>query len=57
MRAKVLAIRVLLGVLFAFMLVRWFFPASGGAMTAGIALMLIFFAYVLESAHSRRDGD
>jgi hypothetical protein len=57
MRFKVLAIRVILGAVFAFILARWFFPDSGPAMAAGIALMLIFFAYVLESVHSRRDGD
>jgi len=57
MRTKVLAIRVILGVLFAILLGRLFFPNSGPAMIAGIALMLVFFAYLLESVHSRRDGN
>jgi len=57
MRVKVLAIRVILGIVFAVLLGRVFFPQSGPALTGGIALMLVFFAYVLEAVHSRRDGD
>ncbi|MCU0572975.1 MAG: hypothetical protein MUC41_08290 [Syntrophobacteraceae bacterium] len=56
MRINVLAIRVILGVFFAILLGRLFFPNSGPAMIAGIALMLVFFAYLLESVHGRRDG-
>lgn len=56
MRYKVLAIRVILGVFFAFVLGRLFFPNSSLFMTVGIAAMLIFFAYVLESVHTRKDG-
>jgi hypothetical protein len=57
MRYKVLAIRVILGVFFAFVLGRLFFPNSSPLMTIGIAAMLIFFAYVLESVHSRKGGE
>jgi fatty acid desaturase len=55
MRYKVLAIRVILGVFFAFLLGRWFFPNSRPVLIVGIALMLVFFAYVLESVHKRGD--
>jgi hypothetical protein len=57
MRYKVLAIRAILGVFFAFVLGRLFFPNSRPLMTVGIAAMLVFFAYVLESVHSRRDRE
>lgn len=57
MRYKVLAIRVILGVFFAFLLGRLFFPNSTPLLTVGIALMLVFFAYVLESVHRRKDQD
>lgn len=57
MRYNVLAIRVTLGIFFAFLLGRLFFPNSGPLVTVGIALMLIFFAYVLESIHSRKDRE
>ena len=57
MRTKVLVLRVILGIFFALLLGRLFFPHSGPAMIAGIGLMLVFFAYLLESIHSRRDGD
>jgi hypothetical protein len=57
MRYKVLAIRAILGVLFAFVLGRLFFPNSGFFLIAGIAAMLVFSAYVLESVHSLRDRE
>jgi hypothetical protein len=57
MRYNVLVIRAILGVFFALVLGRLFFPNSGPLMTVGIAAMLVFFAYVLESVHSRRDGE
>lgn len=57
MRIKVLVIRVILGIFFGVLLGRFFFPQYGVATMAGIALMLVFFAYVLEAVHSRRGGE
>jgi hypothetical protein len=57
MRYNVLVIRAILGVFSALVLGRLFLPNSGPLMTVGIAAMLVFFAYVLESVHSRRDGE
>jgi hypothetical protein len=51
---KIFVIRSLLGVLFAFMLMRFFFPAAGLFTVLVTAGLLVFFAYLFESI--RRGG-
>ena len=46
---KVLIIRTLLGILFAFILMRVFFPAVEVSTILVTAGLLIFFAYLFES--------
>lgn len=57
MRVKVLIIRVALGLMFALILVRLFFPAATKGTFLLIAGLLVFFAYVLESVHKKRTDD
>ncbi|MCK8600597.1 hypothetical protein [Desulfoferrobacter suflitae] len=53
MKPKVLVMRVILGLFFAFLLARFFFPAGGPATIILAALVLVFFAYVFEAIHRR----
>jgi FtsH-binding integral membrane protein len=50
---KILMIRVLLGLLFAFLLAHFFFPSAGFGTIIGMAAVLVFFAYVFEAIHRR----
>jgi len=54
LRLKVLIIRLILGLFFAFLLSRFFLSSAGIPTTLVIAGLLVFFAYVLESA--RKSG-
>lgn len=49
MKLKVLFIRTVLGLFFAFLLAHFFFPGAGIAKTVLIAAALVFFAYVFEA--------
>lgn len=51
---KVLVIRITLGVLFAFLLARFFLPGAGLVKTFALAGALTFAAYVLEYLRTRR---
>lgn|GEM_PF-2368249 len=53
MKPKVLIMRAALGLLFAFLLVHFFFPTAGVATTIIAAAVLVFFAYVFEAIHRR----
>lgn len=53
MKPKVLLMRAVLGLLFAFVLVHFFFPAAGIATIVIAAAVLVFFAYVFEAIHRR----
>lgn len=53
-RLKVLVLRIVLGVLFAFLLTRFFFPKTGLLTTLALAGLLTFGAYVMEYLHSSR---
>jgi hypothetical protein len=44
-----LVIRALLGLFFAYLLARFFFPAAGIAKIILMAVALVFFAYVFEA--------
>jgi hypothetical protein len=55
MRWRILIVRAVLGVLFAFLLARFFFPTIGSLTTLIIAALLVFFAYLLESVHQKRE--
>lgn len=53
---KVLALRVFLGLLGAFLLTWFFRPSSSPGMILVTAVILVFFAYVFEYIHqSRKD--
>jgi len=49
LRVKVLVIRIVLGLLFAFLLSRFFLPHAGIVTKLALAGLLVFAAYVLES--------
>jgi hypothetical protein len=55
MRWRILIVRAGLGVLFAFLLARFFFPTIGRLKVLIIAALLVFFAYLLESIHQKRE--
>jgi hypothetical protein len=55
MRWRILIVRAVLGVFFAFLLARFFFPTIGRLTTLIIAALLIFFAYLFESIHQKRE--
>jgi hypothetical protein len=48
---KILALRIVLGLLGALLLTRFFLPASGPGMVLLTAGVLVFFAYVFEYIH------
>jgi hypothetical protein len=52
-RLRFLAIRAALGIVFAVVLTRFFLPASGVGTTVAIAVLLVFFAYLLEGLRKR----
>jgi hypothetical protein len=51
LRVKILVMRVLLGLIFAVLLSRLFFPNSNIVTIPALAGLLVFFAYVLEYLH------
>lgn len=51
-RLKVLALRIVLGLISAFLLTRFFRPASGVGMILLTAGLFVFFAYVFEYIHT-----
>jgi hypothetical protein len=50
-RVRVLLVRILMGLLFAFFLSRFFFTKAGILTTLALAGLLVFAAYVLEIIH------
>ena len=50
---KILIIRIVLGLVFAFLLAHFFFPTAGLPSIGFITLVLVFFAYVFEAIHRR----
>jgi len=55
-RKRVFFIRIALGLLFAFFLLRFFYPASGFGVYIFTALLLVFFAYMFEYIRKGNDG-
>lgn len=53
-RFKVLVLRIALGILFAFLVSRFFFPRAGLLTTFALAGLLTFGAYVTEYLHTRK---
>jgi len=51
---RVLIIRVVLGLVFAFFLLRFFYPASGIWTVVVTAALLVFFAYFFEAIRKGR---
>jgi hypothetical protein len=49
----VVIIRVILGLVFALLLVRLFIPGAGVGTIVAAAGMLVFFAYVFEAVRKR----
>jgi hypothetical protein len=54
-RLKILALRIVMGLAFGFMVTRFFFPRSTVGFTLLISALLVFFAYGLEWVHKGRD--
>ena len=54
LRVQVLLIRIVLGLLFAFLLSRFFLPDAGIVTKLALAGLLVLSAYVLESFHKGR---
>ncbi len=54
-RFKVLTIRILMGIVFGFMLTRFFFPGASIPFTLLICGLLVFFAYGFEWIHKGRN--
>jgi len=50
-RLRVLAMRILMGLAFAFLLSRFFFNRAGIFTILALAGLLVFSAYVLETIH------
>ncbi len=50
---KVLFLRVILGMVCAVFLIRLFLPKAGAGAIAAAAVLLVFFAYVLEAVRQR----
>ncbi|MBP8645989.1 MAG: hypothetical protein KBH99_07710 [Syntrophobacteraceae bacterium] len=51
-RIRVLILRSILGIVFALLLMRWFFPTAGVLTIVATAVLLVFFAYLFESIHA-----
>ena len=49
-------LRAILGVGFAILATRFFFPGAGVLWIAGLAVFLVGMAYVMESFHKRQKG-
>jgi hypothetical protein len=50
---KILIMRVVLGLLFAYLLAHFFFPTAGIPAIIFMAAVLVFFSYVFEAIHRR----
>lgn len=55
MRLRVLVLRILMGLVFGFMVTRFFFPRSTMGFMLLISALLVFFAYGMEWVHKGRD--
>lgn len=55
-KLKVLIIRLLIGIPFAFILMRFFFPAAGLSTILVTAGLLVFFAYLFESIRKGKES-
>ncbi|ABK15885.1 hypothetical protein Sfum_0183 [Syntrophobacter fumaroxidans MPOB] len=54
-RLRVLVLRILMGLVFGFMVTRFFFPRSTMGFMLLISALLVFFAYGMEWVHKGRD--
>ncbi len=52
----IFAVRILLGVFFAVLLSRFFFPDAGILSVAGMGVFLVGLAYVFEHFRNRKAG-
>jgi hypothetical protein len=52
----VFAIRVVLGIVFAVVLTRFFFPGASLPWIAGLAIFLVGMSYVMEYFHRKKGG-
>jgi uncharacterized membrane protein YccC len=51
---KVFIIRILLGMMFGFLLLKFFYPRSGVWTYLATAALLVFFAYLFEAVRRGR---
>ena len=56
-KSTIFIIRALMGAFFAVILTRFFFPDSGWTTAVGVAVLLIFLAYVFEYLRGRRSDE
>jgi len=55
-RLQVFVIRVILGIAFAVFLIRFFYPEATVAHIAGLAVLMVGLAYVLELFRKKNTG-
>jgi hypothetical protein len=51
---QIFAIRAVLGIVFAVVILRFFYPRAGSAYTAGLAIFLVGMAYITEAWRRKR---
>jgi dipeptide/tripeptide permease len=56
-KSTIFIIRALMGAFFAVILTRFFLPDSGWTTAVGVAVLLIFLAYVFEYLRGRRSDE
>jgi len=54
MRVKILIIRIVLGLFFAFLLARFFYPPVTVGIVVGGGALLVLFSYAFEAIHTKR---
>jgi hypothetical protein len=55
-RYQILAIRAVLGIVFAVVLLRFFYPRAGIAYAIGLAVFLVGMAYITEAWRRKREA-
>ena len=53
-RLNILAMRIVLGAVFAVIMSRFFFPRASLIYAAGLGIFLVAMAYLFESLHNAR---
>ena len=56
MRYQIFAIRAVLGIVFAVLLLRFFYPRAGVVYAIGLAVFLVGMAYITEAWRRKRQA-